>query len=269
MSLFGKEGSRKPPQVVKGLDKTNRDESGLELGLRGYSKTQHTCVLCIGSKGSGKTATINRFELSEVDNTNNCTMYRPENGIGPTWIEVGDWDLTADDTEDCFHDTLELLLNHSITRIQAIFWLVIPSLSQNNMTLYEQARFINMFRPRDIWSNVILVCKMSMHPERDGKEALRTASEFAPEVKIPVAGYRFMEDPSFSASEKEKFSSPERRLEFKIKDRKEVRALLEDHIVALGGPCSMDDDERELSVIQQKELKTVFGLPPIVFPKPF
>lgn len=96
-----------------------------------------------------------------------------------------------DNTEDCFHDTLELLVANGITRVQSILWHIIPGSLQNSMNLYEQARFINLFKPGEIWSNVIVIAKCSANPARDGREAGKAASEFQGDrVDLPFTGYR-------------------------------------------------------------------------------
>ena len=104
---------------------------------------------------------------------------------------MSDWDLSIDDTEDCFHNTLELLVANGITRIQSILWHIVPDTVQNSMNLFEQARFIDMFKPVEIWSNVIVVAKCSANPLRDGREAAKAAAEFNTDtIDIPITGFR-------------------------------------------------------------------------------
>lgn len=91
MSLFGRMKKTRNPVVVSGLDKTVREEELCELRVRGGSDNA-ACVVCVGGKGSGKSATISRFDLTPADATNNCTLYQPTPGSSPgavrlPWIE--------------------------------------------------------------------------------------------------------------------------------------------------------------------------------------
>lgn len=278
MSLFGRARQRKEPVVVSGLDKTDRHKAELhELKVRSGSDSNKTCIICVGAKGSGKSATISRFNVIQVDSSNNCILYKHSSSKGPeedrlfvSWLEVSDWDHSIDETEDCFHDTLELLVANGITRIQSILWHIIPGTVLNNITLYEQARFINMFKPKEIWSNVVVVAKCSANPERDGKEAARTISEFTQDIiNVPIIGYRLYDDPNLSAHERNQFEDAAERAKFNVKTREEVQALVEASVLGRGSPCNLDDDENEQTIPLHTEVKTVFGLPPIVFAKPF
>ena len=58
---------------------------------------------------------------------------------------------------------------------------------------------INKFKEVDIWNNVIIVCKQSRNPEDDTQGALYAAKAFCPDLEVPVLGYTFLEDPSWTS----------------------------------------------------------------------
>ena len=91
MSLFGRMKKKREPVVVSGLDKTHRVGESCELKIRGLNQSG-ACIVSVGKKGSGKTATISRFDVTPVDSTNNCILYQPNPGSGPDalklpWVE--------------------------------------------------------------------------------------------------------------------------------------------------------------------------------------
>ena len=49
----------------------------------------------------------------------------------------------------------------------------------------------------------------------------------------------------------------------------EVKEIVENAMLGLKGECNLDDDENQHSIPLKTKVKTVFGLPPLVFAKPF
>jgi hypothetical protein len=54
----------------------------------------------------------------------------------------------------------------------------------------SQAKLINKFAPKDVWSNVIIVAKQSMSPEDDGRGAMAAALEYHSGAYVQLLGYR-------------------------------------------------------------------------------
>ena len=69
--------------------------------------------------------------------------------------------------------------------------------------------------------------------------------------------------------ETRRFKDKDERVKYNVKMREEVRSEIEDRILGCGAACALDDDEREQTATLHTRVKTVFGLPPIVFAKPF
>ena len=77
-----------------------------------------------------------------------------------TWIDtMGLEDPDAND-ETTFQNMLRFLYRHDLTRIKAIIWTVHPGTIRQDATLNKQAKLIDMFMEKDIWNNVIIICKL-------------------------------------------------------------------------------------------------------------
>ena len=72
----------------------------------------------------------------------------------------------------------------------AILWTVAPNVRRDAL-LMKQARLINLFRPGDIWHNVIVACKQSRNPDDDTQGALAAARHYNPHAEPIVLGYTF------------------------------------------------------------------------------
>ena len=83
-------------------------------------------------------------------------------------------------------------------RVKTILWTILPNVRKDAL-LSKQANMINKFKEVDIWSNVIIVCKQSRNPEDDTQGALYAAKAFSPDLEVPVLGYTFLEDPSWTS----------------------------------------------------------------------
>lgn len=80
---------------------------------------------------------------------------------------------------------------------------------------------------------------------------------------------RFYEDPNLNEEERSRFDDKFEREKYNVKKKHEVRQEIESRILGCGAACLLDDDEKEHEVPLQQKVKTVFGLPPFVFAKPF
>ena len=77
-----------------------------------------------------------------------------------TWIDtMGLEDPDAND-EATFQNMLRFLYRHDLTRLKAIIWTVHPGTIRQDATLNKQAKLIDMFMEKDIWNNVIIICKL-------------------------------------------------------------------------------------------------------------
>ena len=229
---------RHAPRVVRGLDRTDRGHSKNEYELASIRpETSKTCVICVGSTGSGKSSTIGKFTLKRgLDSdgferkTSRCALYEDQF----MWIDTVGWGDRGLEDEELFQDAIRFIENNGISHIKAVIWNVIPN-QRKDATVIKQAQFIDKLQPREIWDRVIIVCKQSMNPERDGLGAIKTAEEFNPDVKVRVIGYRFYEDPSFNDEQREKFADPETRRLFNVRTNEEIRGILQATIESCPG----------------------------------
>jgi hypothetical protein len=75
--------------------------------------------------------------------------------------------LTFSD-DSTFKDILRFICDEELLRVKAIVWNILPNVRKDAL-LTKQARLINLFKPKDIWHNVIIVCKQSRNPEDDAQ----------------------------------------------------------------------------------------------------
>lgn len=88
--------------------------------------------------------------------------------------------------------------------MKAIIWSILPNVRKDGV-LTKQARLINMFKEREIWNNVVIVCKQSHNPADDAQGALAAAKEFNPSAEVTVLGYTYVQDPSLTERQREIF----------------------------------------------------------------
>ena len=86
---------------------------------------------------------------------------------------------------------LNLLIFQGLKKLVGVVWCILPSLDHRDPKLARQAKFINMLKPGEIWSNVLLVCKESTRPERDATEAVKMARERSQGAQPKVIGHRY------------------------------------------------------------------------------
>ena len=79
--------------------------------------------------------------------------------------------------DSTFKDILQFICDHQLLRVKAIIWNILPNCRRDAL-LTKQARLINLFKPKDIWHNVLIVCKQSRNPEDDAQGALAAARQF-------------------------------------------------------------------------------------------
>ena len=89
--------------------------------------------------------------------------------------------LISDDKT--FKDILRFISNHQLLQVKAIIWNIVPNCRRDAL-LAEQAKLINLFMPKDIWHNVLIVCKQSKNPVDDAQGALAAARELNPEGRV-------------------------------------------------------------------------------------
>ncbi|CAB4065683.1 unnamed protein product [Lepeophtheirus salmonis] len=221
--------------LLNGHNTTPEIEEEEEAGL--------SCVICIGSTGAGKSSTISKCTSQRAKcssgterETKKCAKYhRLGEHNGSIWVDTVGWDDIDCEDADSFKEVLRFIDKNDIMNVKAILWNVIPNIRRDAL-LSKQAAIIDLFKPGEIWNNVIIVLKQSMNPENDGKGALRAALEYNAYANIQVVGYRFFEDPTISEAQRE---TQKTREVFNIKTNEEVRAIIDEKLEDIRDPIQV------------------------------
>ena len=137
------------------------------------------------------------------------------------------WDDEQQDDTETFQTILRFLNRHNLTRLKAILWTVHPGTIRQDATLNKQAKLINLFAEKDVWDNVIIICKQAMNPEHEARGALNASYAFHSMSQVQVIGYRYLDDLAFKAEQIALFESqPSMRKDMNILDDAQVKALV-------------------------------------------
>jgi len=203
-----------------------------------------SCVICVGSTGTGKSSTIAKYTGSKTKSgsgfervTKNCEIHRCiQDDSSPVWVDTVGWDDAECEDDETFKDILRFIDKFNITKVKCVIWNISPNVRRDAL-LTGQARLINMFQER-IWSNVIVVAKQSLNPDHDCQGALKAAEQYT-QNNILHTGYRFYEDPTLTPKQREVFICPETRLTYNIKTDAEVQKILGGMLSELGAPVQV------------------------------
>jgi len=224
----------------------------------------HCCIICVGSTGTGKSSTVGKSTGVQTRAgsgtervTMHCEIHRSlTDDQEPVWVDTVGWDDAECEDEETFKDILRFINKYDITKVSAIIWNIVPNVRRDAL-LMDQARMINMFKEKDIWNNVLIVAKQSLNPKVDCQGAVKAAQEFT-DVPILHTGYRFYNDPTVSAEQRDSFRSPQSRALFNVKTDQEIFSILKENLGKMGQPvqvvfntskcldCSVEGDRRLL-----------------------
>lgn len=204
-----------------------------------------TCIICVGSTGTGKSSTIAKFTGSRTKSgsghervTKSCEIHRSLlDDSEPVWVDTVGWDDAECEDDETFKDILRFIDKYNITKVKAVIWNISPNVRRDAL-LTGQARLINLFKKRDIWNNVIIVAKQSLNPESDCQGALHAAQDYVSKKPL-FTGYRFYSDPTISAQQRDSFRAEETRNLFNIKTDEEIREILRDRLAEVGPPVQV------------------------------
>lgn len=196
-----------------------------------------SCVIVVGSTGTGKSSTIAKCTGCNVITgqghqsvTKFCDAYEPlandlRNDL--VWIDTPGWDDMDGDDVDTFQSILQLVNRHNLTSVKAIIWTIHPASIRQDATIDKQARLINQFADKAIWNNVIIVCKHALNAEHEATGAMKAAYYYNPLSKMQITGYRFLNDCTLNADQRELFANnPAVRHQLNILSDKEVKNLI-------------------------------------------
>ena len=219
-----------------------------------YEKpTSKACVVCVGSTGTGKSSTIRKVTRRAVSSGNGrdrvtvrCDKYTTNTSelsedhldkykqvCDLVWVDTVGWDDADLEDDSTFKQILGFINDNKLFKVKAIVWTVAPNVRKDAL-LVKQARLIDLFRPTEIWNNVIIACKQSRNPDDDTQGALAAAKQFNPDAEPVVLGYTFIDDPSLTDKQRKRFEDPENRDVFLVKTDAEVRATVFKALLSIG-----------------------------------
>ena len=111
----------------------------------------------------------------------------PDSSLQLLWVDTVGWDDADLQDDTTFKDILRFIESNQLLRVKAIIWNILPNVRKDAL-LTKQARLIDLFKPKEIWQNVMIICKQSRNPEDDAQGALAAARQFNPKAQPPVLG---------------------------------------------------------------------------------
>ena len=246
-------GHTLPEFLVMGKENENKNENVIP-----------DCVLCVGSTGSGKSATISKYTLLPIQSnagtrrvTEKCSIYRRP-GEKLAWIDTVGWDDENLEDEETFKTILKFIDDNYLTKIKAVIWTVHPNV-RSSQGLSGQAKLIEKFAPKEIWNKVVIIVKQSMTPQEDGRGAMAAALEYNTNANVQIIGYRFITDETLTKQQRLKMQEDQSLREaFNVLTDEDVKDALQCAIDNTGEPvqvvfrskrcldCSQRGDERLL-----------------------
>ncbi|XP_023333830.1 uncharacterized protein LOC111705491 isoform X2 [Eurytemora carolleeae] len=206
-----------------------------------------SCIICVGSTGSGKSSTIAIFTGNQVATsdstisvTKHCQLYPNLLDQGASaWLDTVGWEDKQKDDTETFREILLYIHENNIASVLAVIWCVTPQV-RTDASLRRQAEFINKLKEMDIWQNVIIVVKQSINPRYDAKGALAALGDYSNGMHIQVVGYRFLSDLAFSQTQRDllKTQKPVRELLNVLTDD-EIRDILQLKIASIAKPVQI------------------------------
>jgi len=166
-----------------------------------------SCILVVGSTGSGKSTLIGLCTGAEVktsSETGECTLEISEfkevgKEDGPSWIDSVGFDGTNIErtNKEAFQYILRFLQEKNISHMVGIIWTVNPD-NRESAQLQDQAKLINEFKEVKVWDNVMVLVKRTRGaPRQDAAGALAAAKGVAPTIdvdRINVIGFSLLEE---------------------------------------------------------------------------
>ncbi len=248
----------------------DRGDENVELQPLANTARRHVAVVCLGQTGAGKSSTVNRVTLQHAEpsdgferKTQFCQMFHDVESDW-SWVDTMGWQ--DDDCEDAesMEQLLRFLRQEKVSHVGAVIWNVIPNV-RKDATVTRHAALVNSLVP-SVWSNVIVVCKQAMNPNRDGAGVLRAALQYCGEDNGPqITGYRFLSDLDEEQRLRLEMDEGARR-SFNIKTDAEVRQHLRTLLARCSEPISLsfcDYRCTDCGVVDDPRLMPLFcHLPP-------
>ena len=144
-------------EVYEEVSELENDEEG-EVNVKKFRKPKKSCVICVGSTGTGKSTLIKIMTGADVETssradsvTKRSTVYSKSRGFlsqdnkKPVqhWIDTQGWEDSDIEKQDnqIFKDIFQCLYDSEMTEISGIVWNINPN-ERATDTLQRQARLI-------------------------------------------------------------------------------------------------------------------------------
>jgi len=134
-------------------------------------KDEGSCVLVVGTTGTGKTSTVNIFtgnnllvgDTAQAVTAGTVAVEDKLHPGAPVWVDSPGWSDTEGRSDMLvFKELLRHMQDNKLYRLKAVVWCVLPQ-PRMDALLQAQARFIEMFsqggKSGTIWTNVLIICK--------------------------------------------------------------------------------------------------------------
>jgi len=212
---------------------------------RKSAKGDDSCVLVVGTTGTGKTSTVNIYTGSNLTVgegaqavTGTTIAVEDENHLNaPKWIDNPGWADTEGRSDALlFKELLRHMQNNKLCKVKAVVWCVLPQPRMDSM-LQAQAKFIDMCTVGEdagkIWSNVVIICKgkLAKTAFEDCQGARMAAKKVYVHADPKCLGYEFATDEVLEGT-----SEKLRKETLRILTKDEVRTQLENTFQLLP-PC--------------------------------
>jgi len=223
------------------------EENGIPLlPLRADKKkgTEKSCILVVGTTGTGKTSTVNIYtgsnlrtgDTAQAVTGNTVTVEDQIHPGEPAWIDNPGWADTEGRSDALvFKELLRHMQNNKLYWVKAVVWCVLPQVRMDAL-LQAQAKFIDMFTVKGdtgkIWSNVLILCKGKLQKvSEDCQGAMTAAKKVHVHAEPQMMGYQFA-DPEVLEGTSETI----RKHKLRMLTEEEIRGELETAISKMP-PC--------------------------------
>jgi len=203
---------------------------------------QDTCVLVVGTTGTGKTSTINIYTGNDLQvgegaqsvTGNTIAVEDRNHSKAPKWIDNPGWSDSDGRSDNLvFKELLSYMQKNTLSKVKAVIWCVVPQ-PRMDSTLQAQANFIDMFTTETdkgrIWSNVIIVCKgkLAKTAFEDCQGARMAAKKSYMHADPKCLGYEFATDEVLEGA-----SEKLRKENLRMLTKDEIRTELEEAFTGL------------------------------------
>ena len=145
-------------------------EEEAEVKVKKSGKPKKSCVICVGSTGTGKSTLIKIMTGAEVETssradsvTKTSSVYTKKRGLQDKnppqyWIDTQGWEDSDIDKQDnqIFKDIFQCLWDSEMTEISGIVWNINPN-ERATDTLQRQARLIPVIIDRRFFTIQIII----------------------------------------------------------------------------------------------------------------